>query len=445
MPEPNTQRFVNALFSNDISVRNAAAAKLGVRDPERLEPEEYLIEVAERLGRNQARPALPSLQALLGHPAVLVRTSAAGALARINPALGLPILETLLEEDDREVRSRVVEALCDTNAPEVAGILSRILLALYHDDRGIDASDDWTRDLRRRMTLTLGRLKDAYALPGLMHAARDGDPKIRANAIRALGMIKDVEALPVLLQALDDQDAPVRRAAAHALNELGDPQAADALVQTLHDPDPTVVAAAVEVLASLGVQRAWPELLHLVDVESNRVARAAEAALRGLEYKLRMPTQTELLDPPDTDAETRVAAAIAVLGIIGNSGVLTRIVPALDSRSVPVRTAAARALGRLGDPSIVHHLANVLKGDPSARVAQVAAHALGELGDPSGAYALETAMKSTNAAVRHAAQMALIRMGRSRIAPEDPRNPSPRTRRRASRLLMKRGTFDHRI
>ena len=445
MLEPITEQFVNALLSNDNSVRNAAAAKLGVRDPERLEPEDYLIEVAERLGRNQARPALPRLQALLGHPDVLVRTSAAGAVARIDPALGLPILETLLEEDDREVRSRVVEALCDTDAPEVAGILSRILLALYHDDRGIDASDDWTRDLRRRMTLTLGRSKDAYALPSLMQAARDGDPKIRDNAVRALGIIKDVEALPVLLQALDDRDAPVRCAAANALNELGSPQAADALLQTLHDPDPTVVAAAVEALASLRVQRAWPELLRLVDSESNRVARAAAAALPRLEYDLRVPTPTEQSDPPDADTETRVAAATAVLGIIGNSSVLKHIVPALDSRSVPVRMAAARALGRLGDPSAVHRLINVLEGDPPVRMAQVAAQALGELGDPSSAYALEAAKKSTDAAVRHAAQMALIRMGRSRIAPEDPRNQSRRTRHRAPRLLMRRATFDQRI
>ena len=156
MPEPITAQFVNALFSNDDTVRKAAAAKLGVRDPRLLEPEDYLIEVANRLGRRQARSALPRLQELLGHPDVLVRASAAGAVAKIDPALGLPMLEALLEEDNREVRSRVVDALCDTDAPEVAGLLSRILLSLYPDNRAIDPSDDWTRDLRRRMTLTLG-------------------------------------------------------------------------------------------------------------------------------------------------------------------------------------------------------------------------------------------------------------------------------------------------
>ena len=441
MPEPITAQFVNALFSNDDTVRKAAAAKLGVRDPRLLEPEDYLIEVANRLGRRQARSALPRLQELLGHPDVLVRASAAGAVAKIDPALGLPMLEALLEEDNREVRSRVVDALCDTDAPEVAGLLSRILLSLYPDNRAIDPSDDWTRDLRRRMTLTLGLEGDAYALPSLTHAARDGDPTIRSNAIRALGLIKNVEALPVLLQGLDDRDAAVRRQAAHALNGLEDPQAVDALLRTLHDPDPMVAATAVAALASSRVQRAEPELLRLMGGESNRVAHAAAAALRRVGYDLTVPTLIDRLASPDTDTETRVAAT-AALGMIGNREALMPLVAALRSRTVPVRMAAARALGRLGDRRAGPYLADVLERDPSAEVVQVAAQALGQLGDPSIAYALEAAKTSPNTTVRQAAQMALIRVGRSRITPED---PSQRTRHRAPRLLMKRGTFDLRI
>ena len=34
MPEPITAQFVNALFSNDDTVRKAAAAKLGVPGPQ---------------------------------------------------------------------------------------------------------------------------------------------------------------------------------------------------------------------------------------------------------------------------------------------------------------------------------------------------------------------------------------------------------------------------
>ena len=442
IPEPINEDLVNALFSNDQSVQIRAATELGVQNAQRLEPEDYLIAVTDRLGHCRAHRALSKLQALLGHPDVLVRTSAAGAVARIDPPLGLPMLETLLEEDDREVRSRAVRAICDTRAPEVAKMLSRILRSLYQDNRIIDPSDDWTHDLRRRMTLTLGQLQDAYALPSLIYAARDGDPKIRSNAVWALGMINDVEAMPVLLRALEDRDAAVRREAAYTLSGMRELQAKDALLLTLQDTDPTVVVAAINALARLGAQQAGPELLRLMSSESNRVARAAAAALDRVQYDLRMPTLGDLLAPPDTNTETTVVAAIAVLGIIGNRETVKEIVPATKSRAVPVRMAAARALGRLGDRRAVPHLVKVLEGDSSAEVVQVAAQALGELGHPSVASALEAAKTSPSGAVRRAAQLALVRMGRSRIAPE---TPSQRTRRPAPRLLMKRGTFDQRI
>lgn len=440
MPEPITDDFVHALFSNDDATRSAAAAKLGVRDYWLLEPEDYLIAVADRLGRRDARPALPKLQSLLGHPDALVRASAAGAVANIDPALGLPILETLLEEDDREVRSRVVEALCNMDAPGVVQTLSRILLALYHDSRGIDRSDDWTLDLRRRMTIILGAWEDAYALPSLIHAARDGDPTIRSNAIWALGIIQDDEALPALLRALDDNDPGVRRAAADGLKELGNPQAADALLRTLHDPNPKVAAAAA--LALLMDRRTVPELLRIMGGESNRVARAA-AALPSVGHDLTAPTLIDRLASPHTDTETKVDAA-AALGMIGDGEAVQPLVTALGNRAVPVRMAAARALGRLGDRLAVPYLANVLKNDPSAEVLQVAAQALGELGEPSSADALKAATKSPNTTVQQAAQMALIRLGRSRIVSVTP-DPTQGTRHRAPRLLMKRGTFDQRI
>lgn len=443
MPEPITDDFVHALFSNDYAIRSAAAAKLGVRDYRLLEPEDYLIEVADRLGRSDALPALPKLQSLLGHPDALVRASAAGAVANIDPALGLPILETLLEEDDREVRSRVVAALCNTDAPGVVQTLSRILLALYHDRCGIDPSDDWTLDLRRRITIILGAWKDNYALPSLMHAARDGDPKIRSNAIWALEMIEDVEALPVLFRALDDKDPGVRCAAADALHKLGNPQAADALLRTLHDPNPKVAAAAARALAFLRDPRAGPELLRIMGGESNRVARAAAAALPSRSHDLTAPTLIDRLASPDTDTEAKVDAA-AALGMIGDGEAVLRLVTALGNRAVPVRMAAARALGRLGNRFAVPYLAEVLENDPSADVLQVAAQALGELGNSSSAYALEAATQSPNTTVRQAAQMALIRLGRSRIVPGTP-DPPQGTRHRVPRLLMKRGTFDQRI
>ena len=144
-----TSAQIDALFSQDVDTRLHAARQLEIVRFGRLEDldhEEYLMATADWLARNGADTALPQLQRLLGHPDTLVRAHAAGAVARIDPALGLAILETLLEEDDRKVRSYVIERLCSIELPEVVKILSQALLSLYSyaDPSGIDPSDDWT-------------------------------------------------------------------------------------------------------------------------------------------------------------------------------------------------------------------------------------------------------------------------------------------------------------
>ena len=202
-----TSAQIDALFSRDVNIRLHAARQLEIVRFGRLEDldhEEYLMATADWLARHGGDTALPQLQRLLGHPDTLVRAHAAGAVARIDPALGLAILETLLEEDDRKVRSYVIERLCSIELPEVARILSQALLSLYSyaDPSDIDPSDDWTRDLRREMTFVLGHSEDPYALASLMRAARDGDPKVRRNAIGALGNIRNDKALQVLIDAL---------------------------------------------------------------------------------------------------------------------------------------------------------------------------------------------------------------------------------------------------
>ena len=391
-----TTQLVDCLFSTNAELQSTAASRLGITDPASLEPEDRLIEIADRLGRREARAALPQLHMLLGHPDALVRASAAGAVAKIEPALSMPILETLLEEESREVRCRVVEGpLRPGRAGSCAHPFPDLLLSLYGDRGGIDPSDDWTLDLRRQMTLMLGIWEDAYALASLTHAARDGDPKVRSNAVWALGMIRDTDTLPVLLQALQDTDEQVRRLAAEALNELRDPRAGDTLLQTLRDPNPQVVVAAVTALAVLRDRRAVPELLRIMGGGSDRAARAAAAALATLGNNGTLPGLIDRLVSLESDTETKADAA-AALGVMGARDALPHLVTALGSGSVPVRIAAARALGRLGCLArefVVPRLAEVLEDEPSAEVMQVTARALGHLGDPSIAYALEAAQK----------------------------------------------------
>ena len=373
-----------------------------------------------------------------------MRANAAGSVAKHDPSLGLSILEELLQEDDREIRTRVVELLCSIESPDVVKILSRALLSLYSSPGGIDPFDDWTRDLRRKMTFTLGLCEHQYAVTSLASAAQDGDPIVRTNAIGALATLRNAEALPVLIRALDDPNASVRRQAARALGELNDAGAADELLRALKDPDPDVVAAAVNALVNLKDERTPTALVRLLCTDSDRLARAA---LQGLEKSGYGKSVAELLQQsrmPGTDPVTKMIA-VAWLGLIGDTAALPDLITALGHRAVPVRIAAARALGRLGDTSAVGYLVELAEGERDAQGLIAVINALGELGEPSTAWVLRRLADSEDVDVRIQAERALLRIGRARVTAKGSSDSPHWKRTRATRLLMKNGSFDQRI
>ncbi len=89
-------------------------------------------------------------------------------------------------------------------------------------------------------------------LEPLLSLAQDGQPAVRAAAVRALGLAgcRALQvAVPALLRALDDADAEVRRVAANALAWCRDGSATEALCARLGDPAGPVRAAALRALA----------------------------------------------------------------------------------------------------------------------------------------------------------------------------------------------------
>ena len=447
MPEQVSAEQIADLLSKDEATRRAAATQVGkvaYRALEYLDHEEYLVCVAETLATVGGRPGLPHLQKMLGHHDALVRTSAACAVARIDPELGVPMLEELLDEEDRNVRCLVVEALCAIDWHAGKRILARALLSLYAGHRGIDPHDDWTLDLRRSITRALGRSDDPYVAQSLMAAAGDRDLQVRANAFRALGSLRESRALPILVKGLRDPDPDLRCEALQALSQVADPAAFDDLRRTLDDPDLDVVLAAISALTVLNDRKAVPDLRKLTGRESDKVARAAGQALRDLRADVPVPSLIDLLSASDSDDGQKFMAA-SMLGVLGDRSAVHPLTTAFGSRSVQVRVAAARALGRLDDVAALGYLVEVLEGDKDPQVREVAAQALGKLGDPSAALALEDAAKSENVGLRRQAEWALLRVGRVQITKDPASASSRRGRDRAPRLLMKHNRFDQRI
>ncbi len=444
MQQSMNKKGLEDLLSQDPDVRLKAASELGVRDADELEPVDYCVAVADRLRYRRGEDALLILHRLLAHPEPLVQASAAGALVPTDPEVAVPVLEALLLTDDRKVRYRVVESLCRIRTGENGRLLAKILWPLYQSRSAIDPSDDWIRDLRRLITNTLGDVGDSYAVISLEQAVTDVDPEVRANATEALGLINDQLAIPVLVQALDDKDDRVRLEAVKALGLLGDRSVSAAVLPKLDDPESAVAAAAATSLGWLGYVEAVPRLLRLIEGESDRIARASFQSLRQCGYVVSARELATKLESPDAEVRTR-SMMVSLLGLTGEAEALPPLLTALGNRAVPVKIAAARALGRLADRRAAGYLAEVLEDDQPTVVHKEVVRALGALGDPSVGWVLRLASKSQDQELAHAAEATLVWLGLARLAPERSEPSRDSTHTRAPQLLLRAGRFGERL
>ena len=210
---------------------------------------------------------------------------------------------------------------------------------------------------------------------------------------------------------------------------------ATGLVETLtSSKDTTIRARALELLAAIGHADAAAQLRTMAGTGATAQSDAALARLGDAAAVKRLATRVR-------DGGTRdVSDAIDALSEGGVKTAAATIATALDpSRPLPTKMAAARALGRLGDPTLVPQLKQALK-DPDPPVRVMAAAALARLGDDSSAELMRGYANSPVGDLR------LIAVEGS--APGDPtgpwvaiatgvlNDPDPLVRLRAAELLL---------
>jgi HEAT repeat protein len=185
----------------------------------------------------------------------------------------MPLLKSLIEDDDVVVRRHAAQALGDCDPfPEVLTALTQALLKdsdtrvrrlsavalAYRFERSavaaiarplvIDAVDDSDRDVRLRAIEALGRIgppADDDSITALLRAVSDTDAEIRSVAVQVLGVLQlhRTDVLAAFMRALRDHDRNVRRATSSSLGKLGsfaEPAAFDLLRLAHSDPDELV-------------------------------------------------------------------------------------------------------------------------------------------------------------------------------------------------------------
>jgi HEAT repeat protein len=344
--ERAAEALVQALAEPDnVGRRNAAVEGLTALGPQAVEPLKRALE-----GRPEHRKLLVDTLGLIGDPR------------------GGPAVAPLVDDEDLNVRVAAAEALGNIGGAEAAQALRQALgrkerllqlAALEGLSRaGAHLSVDELAPLALEPTLraasleALGRSGDAQAAPILSAALGDGARSTREAATRALARMHgevdakisiDEAALPLLVGALLEASLPVRGAAALLLGLSRHADAVRPLALALGEPE----------LRS-DAETALVELGPVAAAELTRLAGDLEPRLRADVYTIlaRLGDSArdaralleEALGDEDLDA---ASAAAEALGALGEKESLPHLVRALE-RERPIAAAAATALGKLG-------------------------------------------------------------------------------------------------
>jgi HEAT repeat protein len=152
----------------------------------------------------------PVATALVNDGSATVRLAAANALTRLNNEGPNAELATALNDPDEGVRLAALNGVTHIN------VFSKV-------DQVVGLISDPSALVRRRAAQTLGTLKSADAVVGLIAITSPGteaDPGVRAAAVWALGQIADPAARGAVSAAANDTDSGVQNAANIALLRL---------------------------------------------------------------------------------------------------------------------------------------------------------------------------------------------------------------------------------
>lgn len=393
---------------------NAIAAALAEALKDRRADWEVRVAAAEALRRlptEQAADALGVLTEALADPIYAVRRSAALTLAKLGPRAepAVPELVKLLADRDDSVKSAAVAALAAVGPKAKAAVPA--LLAIAKNQSAPQRTDALT---------ALGTVGQADpAVLEVLLAGLDDAPNVVKTASATLGKFgaSAVEPLVKLLKTSPKQT--VREQAAATLAQVGEPAVSTLLAE----------------FAAAGSSGQTQALRHLLAQTLAKIGKPALAGLSAAAKDTAHPGRllaVEALGWLGTDAADALVAlssepelppavleraigALAVAGV-GHEAAQQRLLELVESTDVGLRRAAVAALGSAKATQAMARLAELANTDTQPLPVRLAAvRSLGQLGESAKAAVptlLEIARSKADQALRQAAVVVLATIGR---------------------------------
>ena len=221
------------------------------------------------------KPAAPFLlEAFAYHPNPVVRRSAGKGMAKISEPKAIPtLIDAMLKDEDKVVKSSAAGALARMGVAAVPALLEVI-------------AGDSPGTAKGQASWALASI-GAEATEQLYEAFKSDQVDVRTAVVGAFAKIAaehwDEGFQQVLISALQDQAVEVRLEAATALSGFPPKFALAHLFPLLDDPNPELTRAAILALGKLGDRAALPYLQAKLTDERVGIPQLAKIAISQIE------------------------------------------------------------------------------------------------------------------------------------------------------------------
>lgn len=327
--EPSVEQLSQALKSKNDDVRY------------------WVTRILESIGE----PGVPCLISALNDPNREIRYFAAKALkTSFNPKVARSLINSL-DDESWGVRKAAAESICNLANLQVSDLIRHIA----SDNQNIRY---WIREIIQKIGNRI--------IEPLIEAMMKGDAELRLCAAHAAGLISNSKLTEPLLIALRDDSEWVRTYAAISLGKTGDKRAIIPLIRSFSDRNTEIHRSIIDAFQSLG-KDVYTELKKCIENPEPRLRSNAAIAFGEMRYESGIDSIILLTEDPDENVRSSAAEALGYFTSLKAKAILKE---KISDKSVKVRIAAIKSLGRINEESEVITLMNhslKLKEDREAR------------------------------------------------------------------------------
>jgi HEAT repeat protein len=196
------------------------------------------------------------------------------------------LVSTVKTDEDDSVRAAAIDALYqrgEESFDHLVAELAEVELPEATERTATQLLTEWLSaehlEFRMVAATALGKRGATAAVPSLVTALTDPDPRVRTRAARACGRLSDPRVVSPLSERLSDDRQQVQKAAANALGAIGTDRALKKLVPLTQADDEALRLIAVDELGQFGSVKPVVVLVDALDDDSSTVQRAAMLSL----------------------------------------------------------------------------------------------------------------------------------------------------------------------